>query len=101
MNQFDRSIKVSKVVRAGGKSKKLEKCSRSWKKAAERRTEDPLMSNGSKHHRTEANARSAEGRTRGEAGGYSGVLGRKSQKAEGAIRRKSGWSRLIGSSSEK
>jgi hypothetical protein len=80
MNEFDRTIKFSKVVRAGGKTKKLEKGSRKWKKAAERRTEDPFMSNGSKYHRTEANICSVEGRTRGEVGGYSGVSGRRSQK---------------------
>jgi hypothetical protein len=43
---------------------------------------------------TEANIYSIKCRTAGEAGGCSGLEGRRSHKAEGAIGRKSGWAHI-------
>jgi hypothetical protein len=48
------------------------------------------MPNGSKYHHTEGNIHLIEWRPGGEAGGSSGLEGRRSHKAEGAIGRMSG-----------
>jgi hypothetical protein len=53
--------------------------------------EDQLMQNGSKYHRTEASMYSIECKSGGEAGGRSRLERRRSEKAEGAIGKKSAW----------
>jgi hypothetical protein len=51
--------------------------------------EDQLVANGNKQHRTQVNIYSMDCRTGGEAGGFSGLDGRRGQNAEG---RKNDWS---------
>jgi hypothetical protein len=57
----------------------------------EGRKKGQSIPNGSKYHRTESNIDLMERRTGGEAGRCSGLGGRTTHKAEGAIDSKSGW----------
>jgi hypothetical protein len=66
----------------------------------DRGREGQLMPNGSKHHRTEANIYSIEGRTKGKAGSCSGLQGVETRRQNGRLEGRAVGSAFIGRPSD-